>query len=67
MTFQISLIDHIKAVLVTQIIEVLVCRIVRTAHCIDIMLLHQKQIFLHFLVADSPSFFRVIVVMIGTV
>ena len=67
MAFQICFIDHIKSIFVTQIIKIFICRIMRAANSIDIVLFHQTNICFHLLSCHSSSFFWIIIMMIDSV
>ena len=58
MRFDVCFIYHIKAVAVTKLIPVRMCRIMRVAHSIQVMLLHQANVFFHQFFADSTSQLR---------
>ena len=45
--FDIGLIDHIKTESVAELIKANLMRVVRAAHCIEVVLLHQLQVSFH--------------------
>ena len=67
MAFQICFINDIKSILIAQIIKILICRIMRTTYCIDIVLFHQTNIRFHQLSGYNSSFFWIIIMMIDSV
>jgi hypothetical protein len=65
-SLEIALVDHPQAVLVAQIEEVRVWRVVTTSHCVDVVPLHQQDILEHDLHRDGPALVGVKLVPVHT-
>ena len=63
--FQIGFIYYIKAINITQLIDKTAVRIMGTAHCIDIVLLHGNNILLNQLLVTGPTAIAVKFMTIG--
>ena len=63
--FQIDFIYYIKAINITQLIDKTAVRIMGTAHCIDIVLLHGNNILLNKLLVTGPTAVAVKFMTIG--
>ncbi|MNR41479.1 hypothetical protein D3C85_1598740 [compost metagenome] len=66
MRFHVTLVKHIKAVFVTQMIKFRRIRIMRSANGVDVMLLHQLQIHYHLLARSHIAGIGIAVVTVYT-
>ena len=67
MRLQIRFINYIETISVAQIVEVWCLRIVWTANCIDVILLHQNQILFHYSRINGCSTLRTEIMHIHTI
>ncbi len=66
MRFDICLVNQVKTVLVTQLVETLGLRIVRGSHRIDVVHLHQLYILEHQRLIDGMTADRIVLVHVRT-
>ena len=66
MGFDIGFVHHVQAEAVTQLVERRLVRIVRAAHGIEVVLLHQHQVLAHIFHGFKVTGGRIVFVFVNT-